>query len=97
MFKIELPSILILFSAMTFAQEPIQRDTSFTVQSTFLKEKKHRAYIEIANPKISKEVTFLNNLVYKNLGERALTADVYYPKKKIKGNYPGVILIHGGG
>lgn len=31
------------------------------------------------------------------MGQRALTADVYYPKKKIKGNYPGVILIHGGG
>ena len=97
MFKIELSSIFMLVSAMTFAQEPIQKDTSFTVQSTFLKEKKHRAYIEIANPEISKEVTFLNDQVYKNLGERALTADVYYPKKKIKENYPGVILIHGGG
>lgn len=26
-----------------------------------------------------------------------MTVDVYSPKKKIKGNYPAVILIHGGG
>jgi acetyl esterase/lipase len=95
--RLNLLFILILVSAMAFAQHPIARDTSFTVQSTFLKEKKHRPYIEIVRPEIGDGVAFLKDQVYKNIGDRALTADVYYPKKKIKGNYPGVILIHGGG
>jgi pectinesterase len=97
MLRINLLAILILFSVMSFAQEQIPRDTSFTIQSTFVKEKKYRSYIEIARPEMSGSVTFLKDQVYKTLGKRALTADVYYPKKKIKGNYPGVILIHGGG
>lgn len=87
----------VLVSAISFAQQPIPRDTSFTIQSTFVKEKKYRTYIEIASPEISEGVTFLKDQVYKKLGERELKADVYYPKKKIKENYPGVILIHGGG
>ncbi|SHF74654.1 Acetyl esterase/lipase [Flavobacterium fluvii] len=89
--------ILILVSVMGFAQQPIPRDTSFTVRGTFVKEKKHRPYIEIARPEMSEEVAFLKDQVYKKREERELTVDVYYPKKKIKGNYPGVILIHGGG
>lgn len=97
MLRLNFLYIFILVSVMVFSQQQIPRDTSFTIQSTFIKEKKHRPYIEIANPKISDGVTFLKGQVYKALGERALTADVYYPKKKIKGNYPGVVLIHGGG
>lgn len=89
--------LFILISVMAFAQQPIPRDTSFTIQSTFVKEKKYRSYIEIARPEMSDGVAFLKDQVYKKLGERELRADVYYPKKKIKGNYPGVILIHGGG
>ncbi|WP_281298068.1 alpha/beta hydrolase [Flavobacterium limnophilum] len=95
--RLNLIFILFLVSAVALAQQPIPRDTSFTIQSTFVKEKKHRPYIEIARPEMSDGVVFLKDQVYKKLGERTLTADVYYPKKKIKGNYPGVILIHGGG
>lgn len=95
--KFKLLFVMFLVSVMAFSQQPIPRDTSFTIQITYLKEKKYRSYIEIARPEISKEVTFLKDQVYKKLGDRALTADVYYPKKKIKGSYPGVILIHGGG
>lgn len=95
--KFNLLFVMFLVSVMTFSQQPIPRDTSFTVQSTFVKEKKYRPYIEIARPEINEGVSFLKDQVYKNLGERELTADVYYPKKKIKENYPGVILIHGGG
>lgn len=86
----------VLVSAQAFAQQPIPRDTSFTIQNTFLKEKKHRPYITIAHPERRDEVVFLKDQVYKNLGERALKADVYFPKNKSK-KYPGVVLIHGGG
>jgi pectinesterase len=95
--RLNLIFILFLVAVMAFAQQPIPRDTSFTIQSTFVKEKKYRPYIEIARPEMSDEVTSLKDQVYKKLRERELKADVYYPKKKIKGNYPGVILIHGGG
>lgn len=95
--RLHLLFVLFLVSAMAFAQQPIPRDTSFTVQGTFDKEKKYRPYIEIARPEISDGVAFLKDQVYKKIGERALTVDVYYPKKKIKVNYPGVVLIHGGG
>lgn len=89
--------IFILVSVMASAQQQIPRDSSFTLQSTFAKEKKQRPYIEIAHPEMIEGVTFLKDQVYKSLGERVLTADVFYPKKKIRGNYPGVVLIHGGG
>ena len=95
--KFNLLFVMFFVSAMALAQQPIPRDTSFTIQSTFAKEKKYRSYIEIARPEMSDGVVFLKNQVYKKLGERELTADVYYPQKKIKGNYPGVVLIHGGG
>jgi len=95
--RLNLIFILFLVSAAALAQQPIPRDTSFTIQGTFVKEKKHRPYIEIARPEMSAGVVFLKDQVYKKSGERVLRADVYYPKKKIKGNYPGVILIHGGG
>ena len=95
--KFNLLFVMFFVSAMALAQQPIPRDTSFTVQGTFLKEKKHRPYIEIASPEMGDRIVFLKNQVYKKLGERELTADVYYPQKKIKGNYPGVVLIHGGG
>ena len=97
MLRLNLFVVMILVSVMAFAQQQIPRDTSFTIQGTFIKEKKHRPYIEIAHPEINDGVTFLKDQVYKTIGERALTADVYFPKKKIKENYPGVVLIHGGG
>lgn len=97
MLRLNFLCIFILVSVMASAQQQIPRDTSFTIQSSFAKEKKYRPYIEIAHPEMNEGVTFLKNQVYKRLGERVLTVDVYYPKNKIIGNYPGVLLIHGGG
>jgi pectinesterase len=97
MLRFNLFAVMILVSVMAFSQQQIPKDTSFTIQGTFIKEKKHRPYIEIAHPEMSEGIVCLKDQVYKTLGDRTLTAEVYYPKKKIKGNYPGVILIHGGG
>ncbi len=94
---IKLFIFLFLISSNLFAQKQVQRDTSFTLYGTYLKEQKYRNYIEIAEPKANENVSVLKDQEYKRVGERALTAEVYYPKNKRKGNYPAVILIHGGG
>lgn len=95
--KFKLVIFLFLISSNLFAQKQVQRDTSFTLYGTYLKEKKYRNYIEIAEPKVNEGVGVLKEQVYKKVGERALTAEVYFPEKKVKGNYPAIILIHGGG
>jgi len=81
-----------------FAQVKVPRDTSFTLHGTYLKEKKYRPYIEIANPDLQKNVTVKKDIVYSNLNGRELVLDVYYPKKnKADKKFPGVLLIYGGG
>lgn len=87
--------LLIFVSISSMAQVP--RDTSFTLRGTYLKEKKYRSYIEIAEPVINENVKVLKNQTYKKIGDRALTAEVYYPQKNTRKKLGGVILIHGGG
>lgn len=87
---------LALFSTTVFAQNTlVKKDTSFTTYGTFIKERKHYPFIEIAAPLKPKNVKELNNLVYKKIGERELNLDIFYPKNKK--NNPAIILIHGGG
>jgi acetyl esterase/lipase len=80
------------------AQQPdIPRDTSFTVYSTFIKESKNYPFIQIAEPVLPKNVLYKEDLVYSSPGKRDLHVDVFYPAKKSKKGYPGVVLIFGGG
>ncbi len=78
-------------------QFPAPRDTSFTVRSAYLKEKKYRPTISIARPTLPATVRAAYNLTYCTLGERRLQLDVFYPKAKRRGGYPAVVFIHGGG
>ncbi|MEI6945945.1 alpha/beta hydrolase [Paraflavisolibacter sp. H34] len=89
-------ALLMALPIMVSAQE-IPRDTSFTVWGTFQKERKARPYIQIAQPAKLKGVKSRENVVYSTLGNRKLLADVYYPRKKSKKGYPGVVMIFGGG
>ncbi|TKC00499.1 alpha/beta hydrolase [Pedobacter cryophilus] len=89
--------VLFTNSALGRQKTNIPRDTSFTLQSTFIKEKKKFPFITIADSLLSKNLLLKGNLVYKKIGDRALHLDIIYPKKKIKNGYPAVILIHGGG
>ncbi|RRN78026.1 alpha/beta hydrolase [Pseudoxanthomonas sp. SGD-10] len=86
--------ILWTFSAKAQQQKPV-RDTSFTIHSTFVKERKYRPYITLAQVHENKSVIVKADLVYDVIGERKLFLDAFYPQKK--GKYPGVVLIHGGG
>lgn len=86
--------ISIVFSS--FAQKDIPRDTSFTVNGTFIKEQKKRPYITIASPITSKTVFIKKDIVFRKIKERELSLDVYYPKDTRK-RKQAVLLIFGGG
>ncbi len=78
------------------AQKDFPRDTSYNIQSAYLKIKKIYAFVEPIEPFVFKNVEEDRNVVYADEG-RALTLDVFYPKVASKTNYPGVLLIYGGG
>jgi pectinesterase len=87
-----------LFANTAKAQlSKIPRDTSFTVQSTLVKELKKFPFITVADPLMAKNVRVTENIVYQTLGDRALHLDILFPKKHSKVGNPAVILIHGGG
>lgn len=92
--------ILYILLGTTFgiqAQVNIPRDTSFTLNGTYLKEKKYRPYITIAEVKNEDAIQSSLNVVYDKVGNRDLFLDVFYPKGEASQKYPGIILIHGGG
>ena len=92
--------IFCFLPSLTFAQEKkidFPRDTSFNVHSTFLKERKQYPFIQPVSEFDIPGVKAKKDVVYCELGERKLHADVFYPEKQANAIYPGVILIHGGG
>ncbi|HEX8334698.1 MAG TPA: alpha/beta hydrolase [Segetibacter sp.] len=90
--------IIILFvaSGASAQQKIIPRDTSFTIHSAYVKEKKKYPFIEIAEPPIPNNISIQRDIVYTSIKQRELHLDVYYPKNK-RQKYPAVLLIHGGG
>lgn len=88
---------MLCWAFSTKAQQDIPRDTSFTVNGTYLKESKYRPYITIAEPDIVHPILSKLDVVYDKIGSRALHLDVFYPQSSSGKTYPGVILIHGGG
>jgi acetyl esterase/lipase len=87
--------ILFLFSNFMFAQIQFDIDTSYTVQSTFKKEKIKFPFLEIVKEQNDDDVIKIKDLVYKKLETRVLHLDAFYKKENTK--LPAVILIHGGG
>jgi len=89
--------ILIAFVTTCFAQtNKVQKDTSFTLNATFIKEQKKRPFITIAITKPKSDVLIQKDIEFRKIGERSLSLDIYYPKRihKLK---PAVLLIFGGG
>ncbi len=90
--------LLLLIPFFAYAQKSsVPRDTSYNIQSAYEKHKKNHPFIKIAGAELPKGVKEKRDVVYRTSGERELMADVFYPAKKSKGGYPGVLLIHGGG
>ncbi|MFW0715163.1 alpha/beta hydrolase fold domain-containing protein [Pedobacter sp. N23S346] len=90
-----LPLIFIFFFTASYAQQ-IQADTSFSVYSTYLKEKKKRTYISIAQPLTKGDFTTKSNIVYAHYPTGDLSLDVIYPKKS-KQLLPAILFVFGGG
>lgn len=76
----------------------IPRDTSYTIWSTYLKNKKRYPDVRPVWPDLPKGVKAKNDLVYARLDSgRELHLNVYYPKGKKKQLLSGILMIHGGG
>jgi len=88
--------LMIVLLAGFNTQAQLKRDTSFTLYGTYLKEKKARPYIEIANPVMPPSVKVQKDIVYRKIGDRHLLLDVFYPAKTKK-RKPAVLMIFGGG
>jgi acetyl esterase/lipase len=89
--------VLIVISNVAYGQQqPVLRDTSFTVQSSFVKEKKKRPYIIVAAPEKPADIIFKPDIVYRSINGRELLLDIFYPKKTRK-RKPAVVMIYGGG
>jgi acetyl esterase/lipase len=87
--------ILLLLSNTVGAQ--VVKDTSFTIYSSYAKEKKKFPQIEIPSYALPAGVVVKKDIVYCSIGERQLLADVYQPATRQKHGYPAVLLIFGGG
>ncbi len=85
-------SFLIVTNGL-FSQTPI--DTTYTVWSTYNKEKIKFPFIKIVKKAPNKEINQLKDLVYKSLDSRELHLDAYF--KNTNALQPAVLLIHGGG
>lgn len=85
----------ILISCVGFAQNQFEKDTSYSIQSTFTKDRKKFPFIQIASVQQDKKVVEVRNLVYTSIGSRELHLDAFY--KKAKKLNPAVVLVHGGG
>lgn len=74
----------------------IPRDTSFTLHSAYVKEKKNRPYIKKVLPELPQEVKAYENVIYsKPTQGRELLLNLYRPDDKKK--YPALIMVFGGG
>lgn len=87
-------AIFLCFVATNMVSQ-IQKDTSYTVWSTFQKEKAKFPFIKIVQKPINEKITQLKEIVYTNNHSRALHLDAYFNKNTTV--QPAVILIHGGG
>jgi acetyl esterase/lipase len=83
----------LMSATVLFSQIPV--DTSYTVWSTFNKEKIKFPFIKIIQKPKYKEVNQVNDLVYKSINSRELHLDAYF--KNQNSLQPAVVLIHGGG
>lgn len=102
--KTVLISAICLFAATTVAAQTViidgvPRDTSFTLDGTYKKERKYRPYIEPVRASLPQGVRAYEDVTYKkvsnSLGEHALKMNIYRPDDNKK--YPVLLMIHGGG
>lgn len=92
-------ALLLSLSGLFFAISAVGqgRDTSFALYSTYIKTKKNYPHISVVPDSMPRGVKAKRDLTYCTIGDRDLKLDVFYPKRKLKGGYPAVLIVHGGG
>jgi acetyl esterase/lipase len=85
--------VFVLVSNLIFSQTQI--DTSYTIASTYKKEKTKYPFIKVVEESTNKKICIINDIVYKSIDNRNLHFDSYFNKQN--SIQPAVILIHGGG
>ncbi len=74
------------------------RDTSFTVQGSYQREKKYHPDITLADSTLPAGVHIARAVAYSTpVPGRKLLLDVYTPPVSSKKRYPAVLMVHGGG
>ena len=79
----------------TCAQAIRQIDTTYTIQSAYLKMKRNYADLSIAKEIQNKNFDVKKNIIYTKYGTNELKFDAFFNKSKI--DLPAIVLIHGGG
>lgn len=93
-----LVGMIVLLFGTASAQNPIQRDTSFTFNSAYKSTKAFNASAKPPIVLVGDTVQAAMNVSYCSFNGRSLALDVFYPKAKyFKGNLPAVVMVHGGG
>lgn len=69
----------------------------YSVETTFQKLKKDYPFISPIQDLNSDNISFEENVVYREIDGHSLKADIYFPKNSKQKVFPAVLLIHGGG
>ena len=88
--------VFVFFAGVTAFGQTKPNATPYTVEGTYEKLKKKYPFIKPISKPIPENILIEENIIYENVNNQPLKADIYYPKNLNK-KYPGIILIHGGG
>lgn len=72
------------------------RDTSYSTRSDYANNVKKYPFIKIVPDRPVPKVAEQRNLVYAQIGDRALHIDAFLPKNATH-NTPAILIVHGGG
>ncbi|WP_163708101.1 alpha/beta hydrolase [Mangrovibacterium lignilyticum] len=89
--------ITLLIPLAGYSQNEFARDTSFSIQSTWQKFKKHYPNITPISEIQSNQFLSLRDQVYRVRENRILRMDIFIPNKKPDKKRPLIMMIHGGG
>ena len=86
-----------LIAQQTVVEDGIPRDTSYTSYSAAVKIYRKFPNVKLVTPHLPAGVIEKKNIVYTTYGLRKLHLDVFMPSRAGHTEYPGVLIIHGGG
>lgn len=89
-------TIAFLLSLSVSLVAQVSRDTTYTVKSTLIKQKKYYPDVSIPIVALSEEIEVIIDSTYRQLGDRQLLADLYIPKA-VSEKLVGILMVHGGG